>query len=165
MRSRWRRGRSPIVALSVSYLWSPSMQLLGTVAVGRERQVSQCCPAYDYPHDVHESDNLCYGNLATDRPHQLKRSCLFAPFGLSLSAFQYVGRASGSANGVLPQATTRCSTSAAERSRTPACGGPISTSADIAVVRHSVSAAIGVLNCSTRIRGSKFVTETETERA
>jgi hypothetical protein len=82
-------------AFSVSYLWS---RLYGNYSgLSQSDENGRVSPnvarAYDYPAMMFdESGQPVYGNLATDRPHQLKAFLVYsASFGLNVSAFQYVG--------------------------------------------------------------------------
>jgi hypothetical protein len=81
-------------AFNLSYLWS---RLYGNYSgLSQSDENGRVSPnvgrAYDYPAMMFdESGRPVYGNLATDRPHQLKAFVVYsAPFGLNVSAFQYV---------------------------------------------------------------------------
>ena len=82
-------------AFSVSYLWS---RLYGNHSgLSQSDENGRVSPnvgrVYDYPAIMFDqSGRPVYGNLATDRPHQLKAFLVYsAGLGLSVSAFQYVG--------------------------------------------------------------------------
>ncbi len=78
-----------------SYTLEPAVrQLLGPVAVGRERpHQPERRPRFDYPAMMFDQDggNPVYGRLATDRPHQFKAQFVYAfNFGTNVGLNEYL---------------------------------------------------------------------------
>lgn len=158
-------------ALNVSYLWS---RLYGNFSgLSQSDENGRVSPnvgrVYDYPAMMFdEKGRPVYGNLATDRPHQLKAFLVYsASFGLNISAFEYVGSGLPVSRevAVLPpsyypmQYLGRMSDD-----RTPVLSRTdIYLQQDIAVARGTrLSAGIGVMNLFNQDTVvSKFVGETE----
>jgi hypothetical protein len=158
-------------AFNLSYLWS---RLYGNYSgLSQSDENGRVSPnvarAYDYPAMMfNEKGTPVYGNLATDRPHQLKAFVVYsAPFGLNVSAFQYVG--SGlpvtREGAILPPSLYPMQyLGRTSDARTPTISQTdIYAQYDFAVTKGTrLSAGIGVQNLfnqGTVI--SKFVTETE----
>jgi hypothetical protein len=159
-------------ALNVSYLWS---RLYGNFSgLSQSDENGRVSPnvgrAYDYPAMMFdEKGRPVYGNLATDRPHQMKALVVYsAAFGLNVSVNQYVGTGLPVTReaAVLPpsyypmQYLGRLSDG-----RTPMISQTdIYAQYDFAVTKGTrLSAGIGVSNLFNQDTVvSKFVTETET---
>ena len=100
--ARLRRGRAPIrqaaleqLVFNVGYTLEPAVrQLLGTVAVGRERphQPERRPRLFDYPAMMFDSTATpVFGPLATDRPNQFKTQFIYQfTFGTSFGMNEYV---------------------------------------------------------------------------
>ena len=159
-------------ALSVSYLWSRLHGNYSGLSQSDEngRVSPNVARAYDYPAMMFdESGRPVYGNLATDRPHQLKAFLVYsAPFGLNVSAFQYVGSGlpvSREAAVLPPSLYPMQYLGRMSEGRTSVLSQTdIYVQQDIVLVRGTrFSAGIGVSNLFNQDTVvSKFVTETET---